>query len=58
MKKIAIVGCGISGLYFANLLQNNQNYEYVIFEKKREFYRPEKIKFSETPKIRSGKSEM
>ena len=36
MKKIAIVGCGISGLYFANLLQNNQNYEYVIFEKRSE----------------------
>ena len=36
MKKVAIVGCGISGLYFANLLQNNQNYEYVIFEKRSE----------------------
>ena len=36
MKKIAIVGCGISGLYFANLLQNNQNYEYVIYEKRSE----------------------
>ena len=36
MKKVAIVGWGISGLYFANLLQNNQNYEYVIFEKRSE----------------------
>ena len=36
MKKVAIVGCGISGLYFANLLQNNQNYEYVIYEKRSE----------------------
>ena len=34
MKKIAIIGCGISGLYFANQLQNKQNYDYTIFEKK------------------------
>ena len=37
MKKIAIIGAGISGLYFANQLQNNQNYDYKIFEKKSEF---------------------
>ena len=37
MKKIAIIGAGISGLYFANQLQNNQNYEYKIFEKRSEF---------------------
>ena len=34
MKKIAIIGCGISGLYFANLLQKNLEYDYTIFEKK------------------------
>ena len=34
MKKIAIIGCGISGLYFANLLQKNLEYNYTIFEKK------------------------
>jgi len=37
MKKIAIIGGGISGLYFANLLQKNHNYEYKIFEKKSNF---------------------
>ena len=37
MKKIAIIGGGISGLYFANLLQKNQNYKYKIFEKKKNF---------------------
>ena len=37
MKKIAIIGGGISGLYFANLLQKNQNYSYTIFEKKTNF---------------------
>ena len=37
MKKIAIIGGGISGLYFANLLQDNQNYQFKIFEKKSSF---------------------
>ena len=37
MKKIAIIGGGISGLYFANILQNNPNYQYKIFEKKSNF---------------------
>ena len=37
MKKIAIIGGGISGLYFANLLQKNQNYKYKVFEKKSHF---------------------
>ena len=36
MKKIAIIGCGVSGLYFANLLQKNLDYDYKIFEKKNE----------------------
>ena len=33
MKKIAIIGGGISGLYFANQLNNNKNYDYTIYEK-------------------------
>ena len=37
MKKIAIIGGGISGLYFANLLQKDQKYQYKIFEKKSHF---------------------
>ncbi len=37
MKKIAIIGGGISGLYFANLLHKNQNIKYKIFEKKSNF---------------------
>ena len=34
MKKIAIIGGGISGLYLANLLNNKKDFEYKIFEKK------------------------
>jgi len=34
MKKIAIIGAGISGLYFANLLEKEKNFEYKIFEKR------------------------
>ena len=34
MKKIAIIGGGISGLYFANILNSEKNFEYKIFEKK------------------------
>ena len=33
MKKIAIIGCGISGLYFANLLEKSSEYDYTIYEK-------------------------
>ena len=32
-KKIAIVGAGISGLVFANLLKDNSKYEFTIYEK-------------------------
>ena len=35
MKKIAIIGAGISGLFFANLLKNNLEYDFTIFEKKK-----------------------
>ena len=34
MKKIAIIGAGISGLFFANLLKNNLEYDFTIFERK------------------------
>jgi salicylate hydroxylase len=33
MKKIAIVGAGISGLYIANLFKENPNYQITIYEK-------------------------
>tara|TARA_B100001027_G_C16266989_1_gene332656 strand:+ start:5337 stop:6482 length:1146 start_codon:yes stop_codon:yes gene_type:complete len=33
MKKIAIVGAGISGLYIANLFKQSSNYEITIYEK-------------------------
>ncbi len=34
MKKIAIIGAGISGLYIANLFQGNKDYQVTIYEKK------------------------
>ena len=34
MKKIAIIGAGISGLFLANLLEQDKSYSYIIFEKK------------------------
>ena len=33
MKKIAIIGAGISGLFIANLFKKNPNYQIVIYEK-------------------------
>ena len=33
MKKVAIIGGGISGLYIASLLRLNSNYEVTIYEK-------------------------
>ena len=33
MKKIAIIGAGISGLFIANLFKKNPNYQINIFEK-------------------------
>jgi len=32
-KKIAIIGAGIAGLTLANFLQNNSNFEFIIYEK-------------------------
>ena len=34
MKNIAIIGAGISGLYLASLLKNNEDYKVTIYEKK------------------------
>ena len=34
MNKIAIIGAGISGLFFANLLNDNTDCDFTIFEKK------------------------
>jgi salicylate hydroxylase len=33
MKKIAIIGAGISGLFIANLFKRNPNYQISIYEK-------------------------
>ena len=33
MKKIVIIGAGISGLYISNLLRKNPNYEITVYEK-------------------------
>tara|TARA_Y100001970_G_C14199657_1_gene840359 strand:+ start:1028 stop:2161 length:1134 start_codon:yes stop_codon:yes gene_type:complete len=34
MKKVAIIGAGISGLFLANLLEKEKSFSYKIFEKK------------------------
>ena len=34
MKKIGIIGAGISGLFIANLFKRNLNYQITVFEKK------------------------
>ena len=34
MKKIAIIGAGISGLYIANLLKDHNDYQVTIYEKR------------------------
>ena len=33
MKKLAIIGAGISGLFIANLFKKNTNYKITIYEK-------------------------
>ena len=33
MKKIAIIGAGISGLFIANLFRENLDYQVTIYEK-------------------------
>ena len=34
MKRVAIIGAGISGLFIANLFKKNPNYEITLYEKK------------------------
>ena len=34
MKKVAIMGAGISGLFIANLFKRNSNYQITVYEKK------------------------
>ena len=33
MKKVGIIGAGISGLFIANLFKRNPNYQFSVFEK-------------------------
>ena len=33
MKKVAVIGAGISGLFIANLFKRNKKYQVTIFEK-------------------------
>ena len=37
MKKVAIIGAGISGLYLANIFNNHSEFNYKIFEKREDF---------------------
>ncbi len=37
MKKIAIIGGGISGLYLANIFNNHPEFDYKIFEEREKF---------------------
>ena len=37
MKKVAIIGGGISGMYLANIINNQKEFDYKIFEKKENF---------------------
>ena len=34
MRKVAIIGAGISGLFIANLFKRNSNYQITVYEKK------------------------
>ena len=34
-KKIAIIGAGIAGLTFANLIKKNSNFEFMVYEKEK-----------------------
>ena len=37
MKKVGIIGAGISGLYLANIFKNHSGFNYKIFEKRKNF---------------------
>ena len=34
-KKIAIIGAGVAGLTFANLVKQNSNFEFIVYDKKK-----------------------
>ena len=36
-KKIAIIGAGIAGLTFANLIKKNSDFEFMVYEKEESF---------------------
>ena len=36
MKKVAIIGAGISGLFVANLFKENTHYQVKVYEKNNE----------------------
>ena len=36
-KKIAIIGAGIAGLTFANLIKKNTDFDFIVYEKKESF---------------------
>ena len=36
MKKIPIIGAGISGLYLANIFKQNSDFKVLLFEKNEE----------------------
>lgn len=46
MKKIAIIGAGISGLYLANLFKGNKDYQITIYEKKNQQIQRKVMEFS------------
>ena len=33
-KKIAIIGAGVAGLTFANLIKQNSDFEFMVYEKR------------------------
>ena len=45
MKKIGIIGAGISGLFIANLFKKNPKYQVLIFDKKNKYAKANLEKF-------------
>ena len=40
MKKVAIIGAGISGLFIANLFKKNPNYQITLLKVIKSIFRP------------------
>ena len=51
-KKIAIIGAGIAGLTFANLIKKNSDHEFMLYEKQ------ESLSLDEAYKILNLKSDI